>query len=554
MNQIDLKNIPKPIIDVLANRGIVGEAELKEYFSNSPKLTYDPFLLKNMEAGVDLILNNIDNKEKILIYGDYDTDGITSTALMLKFLGKLTDNLEYYIPSRFDEGYGLNKGAIDKINKMGAKLLITVDCGSVSKTEVDYAKSLGIETVITDHHTIGETIASGIVINPKQQGDDYPFKDLAGVGVAYKLAQSIQRTLKLHKSTITELLDLVAIGTIGDMVSLTDENRTLVKYGLRLIKAGDCNVGMKKLLDKSSIDIKKVDSKEISYGIVPKLNATGRLSNASIGLELLLATKSDDIDRLSDKLIEINAKRKKLQDDVYKKCIDIVNKEHKKDEFLLIDAKDAHEGITGIVAGKIKEYFNKPTIIVTDNSGYIKGTGRSIIGVNLYEMLNNHRELFVRFGGHKAACGFMANRESLEDIRKLLNEDMRNILKNNPNISELGKREDLVININEISLELVDAIKLMEPLGSGNPAPVFKIPKAKLNNFRFMGNDDIHMKFMAHDEEDLELQCIMFGKAKEYGDSMVNCSWANLIGALDINEWNNRVSIQMKIIDARCEV
>ena len=549
MNEINLKNIPNPIIEILANRGIFGEDALREYFSIKPKLTYDPFLLKNMKAGVDLILDNINGGRKIVIYGDYDTDGITSTALLLKFLGKLTVNLDYYIPSRIDEGYGLNMTAIEKIHSMGCNLLITVDCGSVSRNEVEYARSLGMDTLVTDHHTLGEVISDGPVINPKQPGDDYPFKELAGVGVAYKLAQGIQRKLGLPKYYITELLDLVAVGTIGDMVSLTDENRTLVKYGIRLIKTGECNKGIMKLFNKSSIDINKINAKEISYGIVPKINAAGRLSDAKIALKLLMAEADEEIEEYGSMLVDINNKRKSLQDDIYKKCIEIVNENHKDDSFLVVNAENAHEGITGIVAGKIKEYFKRPTIIVTNNGEYLKGTGRSIQGVNLDNMLSNNNNLFIKFGGHKAACGFTAEARKLNEIRGSLKEEMDLIARENPLIFQLENKEDLIIGVKDADLNLIKSLELMEPLGSDNEYPVFKINGVLLKDIRFMGSSNEHVRFMAEDKDKNIIQCIVFNNALKYREMLNSSKEVNLLGLIEINEWNNKISLQMKVID-----
>ncbi|MBK5253708.1 MAG: single-stranded-DNA-specific exonuclease RecJ [Peptostreptococcaceae bacterium] len=540
-------NIPDVLTEILSNRGISGEENLNEYFSNKPKATYNPFLLNNMEAGVDLILASIEKNKKIVIFGDYDTDGITSTAVLLKVLGGLTDNLDYYIPSRIKEGYGLNKEAVSKIKKEGGDLLITVDCGSVSKEEVKYAKEIGLDVIVTDHHTIGDKMADGIVINPKAPNDKYPFKELAGVGVAYKLAQGIQRRLNLPKNVITEVLDLVAIGTIGDMVSLTDENRTLVKYGIRLIKSGEGNKGLKRLIEMSSINNQKINSRDISYGVVPKINASGRLGDATIGVKLMKATTADEIEKYCNILIDNNNERKRIQDDVYEKCVDIVEKKHLDDNFLVVDANDSHEGITGIVAGKLKEKYQKPTIIVTNNENGVKGTGRSVAGVNLYELINNHNELFVRFGGHKAACGFSARKENLNEIRRYLNADMDLMISLNPNILTQGVQADKRIEINDADADLVKALELMEPTGSGNEVPTFAINDVKIKEYYFMGNEDKHAKFVATDTQGHQMVCILFGKASEYRSLITSDNSINLIGAVELNEWNNKSNIQIRV-------
>lgn len=547
MSENLVNKIPKLIAEILDDRGISSEEALNEYFSNKPKATYNPFLLKNMEAGVDLILDSINKNKKIVIFGDYDTDGITSTALLLKVLGGLTDNLDYYIPSRMNEGYGLNKTAVSKIKNEGGDLLITVDCGSVSTEEVRHAKEIGLDLIVTDHHTIGDKMAEGIVINPKAPNDEYPFKELAGVGVAYKLAQGIQRRLNLPKNVITEVLDLVAIGTIGDVVSLTDENRTLVKYGIRLIKSGEGNKGLNRLIEKSSINNQKISSRDISYGIVPKINAAGRLGDASLGVKLLIASTPEEIEEYCNILIDNNNERKRIQDDVYEKCVEIVENKHLEDDFLVVDAFDAHEGITGIVAGKLKEKYQKPTIVVTSNENGIKGTGRSVAGVNLYELINNHNELFSRFGGHKAACGFLADRDRLGDIRLSLNTDMKVLIKKNPDIQNQGVKADKSLEISGADAGLIEMLELMEPMGSGNEVPIFSLKELSIKEYYFMGNDGKHAKFVATDKEGNQIVCLLFGKALEYRSLITGNEKVEVVGAVELNEWNNKSNIQIKV-------
>ena len=319
-----MNDINPIIIKLLSNRGIVGEDEIAEFLSEKPQKTYDPFRLLNMEAGVDLILSTINAGKKICIYGDYDADGITSISLLMNVLSHLTDQLDYYIPSRFDEGYGLNKTAIEHIHDTGAGLIITVDCGSVSYEEVEYAKELGLDVVITDHHNIAGVIADGIVINPKQPGCDYPFKHLAGVGVAFKLAQAIQQKAGLPKSILTETLDLVAVGTIGDVVPLIDENRTLVKYGMRELNRRS-RKGMKDLVDVICQKTETITSESVAFIIVPHLNAVGRMLCADSAVDLLISEREDIIKENVEKLVESNKHRKLVQEDAYRHCTKIVD-------------------------------------------------------------------------------------------------------------------------------------------------------------------------------------------------------------------------------------
>ncbi len=280
------------ILELLNKRGIRTEEEIKEFLSDKPQKTYDPFLLLNMEAGVDFILSSIEENERICIYGDYDADGITSTSVLMEVLSKLTKNLTYYIPSRFEEGYGLNCEALKKIKANGVDLVITVDCGSVSCAEVEYAKEIGLKILVTDHHTITDKQADCLVINPMQPGCPYPFKHLAGVGVAFKLAQALAAETGLPKSVVNRTLDLVGIGTIGDIVPLVDENRTLAKYGIRAINVSQ-RLGLVKLMEGVSLDKGAVSSENISYIIVPHLNASGRMENAGIAAGLMMGNDQE---------------------------------------------------------------------------------------------------------------------------------------------------------------------------------------------------------------------------------------------------------------------
>ena len=439
------------ILELLNKRGIRTEEEIKEFLSDKPQKTYDPFLLLNMEAGVDFILSSIEENERICIYGDYDADGITSTSVLMEVLSKLTKNLTYYIPSRFEEGYGLNCEALKKIKANGVDLVITVDCGSVSCAEVEYAKEIGLKILVTDHHTITDKQADCLVINPMQPGCPYPFKHLAGVGVAFKLAQALAAETGLPKSVVNRTLDLVGIGTIGDIVPLVDENRTLAKYGIRAINVSQ-RLGLVKLMEGVSLDKGAVSSENISYIIVPHLNASGRMENAGIAAGLMMGNDQEKVSQGVNKLIACNTERKKIQSDTFEICKSLVEERYKDDYFLVLDLEDAHEGITGIVAGKIKETYNKPAVIVTPTGeDCLKGTGRSIEGVNIYDLLKENDSLFERFGGHAAACGFTMKRQNLSTLRENLNRSMERLLKENPALFNQRRKADMILSAADVN-------------------------------------------------------------------------------------------------------
>ncbi|WP_207651582.1 single-stranded-DNA-specific exonuclease RecJ [Mogibacterium pumilum] len=533
--------------ELLRIRGIDGEAELVEFLSPNPKLAYDPFLLANMHAGVDLLLDAIYSGSKIVIYGDYDCDGVTSTALLMKVIGSLTENVAYYIPSRLDEGYGLNKSAIDQIYQDEGEVIVTVDCGSVSAEEVAYANSLGIETIVTDHHTIKDVVAPGIVINPKAPGDTYPFKGLAGVGVAYKLALALSRNCEIPRSLITEVLELVAVGTIGDVMPLIDENRSLVKYGLRLMRLGFKNKGLRRLTELSGVDYNNITSTNVAFSLVPRINAAGRLGDASLGVRVLLSEDDDEIESLCTKLMETNAKRRELQREAYENCISLADSELKKGDFIMIEAEHAHEGILGIVAGNLKERYNRPVVIVSPNDGQLKGTGRSIEGVDLYALLNRHSDFFVKFGGHKAACGFTMKEEKLDKLRAALNEDVEGLLADNESLFDRTIDADLDIFVPDVSIELAKALELFAPFGAGNPEPVFKFKNAQVLDWKFL-SDNKHARFSVM-QRGSAVQCILFNKAMDVYERITGNKPLTVYGTMDINRWKDRENVQIRVLD-----
>ena len=322
-----MNNVNPIVLEILAMRGITGDLEITEFIAEKPKKTYDPFLLPDMEAGVDLILNTIEQKKKICIYGDYDADGVTSVSILMGFLGELTDNLEYYIPNRIEEGYGLNKEAIRKIHQGGAGLIITVDCGSVSYDEVELAKNLGMQVLVTDHHSITDVKADCLMINPKRHDCTYPFRELAGCGVAFKLTQALQKKTGLPKSIMNRGLDMVALGTIADVVPLLDENRTLVKHGMNIISSG-YRPGLASLIKGISFNLKELRSDNIAFGVAPHINAAGRMGDAKVAAQLMLEKRQNNIDAQVRKLIDFNRQRKYIQDSAFEDCVSVIEEKY----------------------------------------------------------------------------------------------------------------------------------------------------------------------------------------------------------------------------------
>ncbi len=536
------------VISLLEKRGIIGQESVEEFLSDRPQLTHDPFLMKNMKEAADRVLAALDKKEHICIYGDYDADGVCGVSLMLEMLGRLKANLSYYIPSRFDEGYGLNREAIAKIKENGADLIITVDCGSVSYDEVEYAKELGLDVIVTDHHNLNDKPASCLLINPKQEECPYPEKGLCGCGVVFKLAQALQRKLpkKLTKADLNKALDLVAIATVGDIVPLSGENRTMVKYGMRVINSGK-RLGLSILIRGAGLKDGEINSENIAYVIVPHLNAAGRMLSASTGVKLLTAATEREWKEASDHLLENNRERKRIQDIAFEEAVDKVDQTESETRFLVLDLPNAHEGITGIVAGKIKDKYNLPTIIVTPTGDdKLKGTGRSIEGLDLYEMLSACRHLFDKFGGHAGACGFTMDRANLQPLREALRASAESHYNEDPFLFQSKLNIDVELEAEDLNHELISCLEKLEPYGHKNSKPMFAMRSVSLADPCYMGDRQQHVRFSADG-----IPCILFGRADEFRHYYEQDRPVDIAGYPGINRWNGSEKIQFMITDLR---
>lgn len=560
----EYKDEDQIVADILRRRGIETAEQAVEFLSDAPKQTYDPFLMQDMKPAIIRIVEGLRRGEHICIYGDYDADGVTAVSLLLTVFGRLTRNLSYYIPSRFDEGYGLNKEAISRIHKQGAQLLITVDCGSVSREEVELAKELGMDVIVTDHHSIDDRRrADCLLLNPKRSDCRYPFKELCGCGVAFKLAQALQRTLKttdgtpaIDKAALNSLLDLVAIATIGDIVALQDENRTLVKYGMRILNRNQ-RPGLKCLLEGVKLSAGQITAQQVAFIIVPHINAAGRMMSAKIGVELLTSsaateTEARRVKELTEELIESNRRRKQAQEETYRRCMERLESQGDGGEtlFYVLRDTDAHEGITGIVAGKIKDAVNRPVIIVTPSGdGLLKGTGRSIPGVDLFALLNRCSQLFVRFGGHSGACGFLMKEQHFEELREFLNEQMKELLEQDPALLVPKIVIDAVITGEQMTAQLAEKLEKLAPFGQKNPKPVIAINDVCIDHITYMGDRKQHARFQANTQEETALSCVMFQRAQEMGELLFEESFVSLAGCGEINSFNGTERLQFQVLD-----
>ena len=531
------------LANILVGRNIIEENQIKVFLEPTRNDFYDPFLLPDMEIAVPRIINAIENKEKIVIYGDYDVDGITSISVLKKFLEDRGLEISEHIPNRLDEGYGLNKEAIDEINKSGCKLMITVDCGISGLEEVEYANSLGIETIITDHHEPLDELPKAIaVIDAKIKTNKYPFNQLAGVGVVFKLIQAISIKLGLDEKEYLKYLDLVCIGTISDIVPLVDENRVIAKLGLRLVEVTR-NIGLRTLLD--SIGYKKVNSMSVSFGIAPRINACGRMGHADEALKLFLTNDKSEAIALTQKLNDYNKERQDIEKNIFEEALNKINEENIEEKSAIVLGGDNwHHGVIGIVASKITDMYFKPSILICfeDNKG--KGSGRSIPGFDLHKALCETSQYLEKYGGHAMAVGLSLSKDKFEDFKKAFQEyaDSKDINEIVPIINI-----DKLITEKELNLEAVRDLEKLEPFGEANKCPLIAYKNLKIDSIRVL-TDGKHMKLTLKTEKNNIITAMGFNmgyRAEEYliGDRV------DIVGTLEINAFNGNENIQFNLKD-----
>ena len=551
-----LLGVPVSVLNILEDRGISGDA-LEDFLSPAPRVTHDPFLMPDLKEAAELLIDAAGSGKTICVYGDYDADGMTSTALMTTVLRHLTDKVFSYVPSRFEDGYGLNIEAVKKVKDRGADVLLTVDCGSTSPAEIAFAKELGIVPVVTDHHILRDGMDPDcLFVNPKRGG--YPFPELCGCGVAFKLAQGMQRLLssrgdeRFTRQALNSLLDLVAIATVADIVPLIDENRNLVKYGLDRINRRE-RPGLDALISALDLSEKIIDSSSISYIIAPNLNALGRMHSAAPGVELLESRGSaETLEALARLTIKTNIERKAEQERTFRICRESMAREDCGSYAPVILARGAHEGVAGIVAGNLKEQLYRPVCIVTPTGdGLLKGTGRSVPGINLHELLEGCGDIFTRFGGHAGACGFSLKEENLDIFRRRMQEQVKAALEKDPDVLTETIYIDHELTGDEKNIGFAEKLRLLEPYGEANPVPLFCIRNAQVSAVRTMGAEEQHIRFTACTQDKQPVGCVLFGRADMYKDIIFGQEMIDVAGELDINEFRGERKLQMRIRDIR---
>ena len=529
---------------ILANRGVKTQEEVEKFLNPKIEDLNDPFLLNDMTKAVQRLLKAYEQHEKITIYGDYDVDGITSVTVLYQYLCERGMQVEYYLPSRLEEGYGLNNEAILKIKNQGTSLLITVDCGISAYEEVEYAKSLGMDVIITDHHECPETIPEAIaVIDPKRQDNTYPFSSLAGVGVAFKLIHAFSLQQNLDRKTYLKYIDLVCLGTVADIVPLIKENRVIVKFGLILMKETK-NVGLNALIDASGYS--RINSGMISFGLAPRINACGRMGKADLALELFLTQDSQKAKEIALELNALNKERQDVEKGIIEEAIEMIEAgKLYEDEMIILGKEGWHHGVIGIVASKITEMYYKPSVLICFENGIGKGSGRSIDGFDLHKALANCAEDLLKFGGHEMAIGLTIEQGNFQKFKN----DMNLYAKENLHAEKIPTlTADAEIKVGMVSVDKYHELELLEPYGEANPVPVFLYKNLKVDGVRLLSNDK-HLKLILKDNMAI-YDAIAFNMGTlqysiKVGDKI------DVLHYIDMNCFNNTEKIQLNIKDIK---
>ena len=533
--------INKLLSSILVNRNIE-EKDIKVFLNPTRENFHNPFLMPDMEIAVNRIIKAIENREKIIIYGDYDVDGITSITVLKSFLEDRGIQVGQYIPNRLDEGYGLNIPAVKKISDQGYTLMITVDCGISGIEEIKYANSLNIETIVTDHHEVGDTLPEAIaVVDAKRKDNQYPCRDLAGVGVVFKLIQAIGIRLNLEEKEYFKYLDIVCVGTISDIVPLVDENRVIAKLGLMLVNQTR-NMGLKSLLMSSGY--KNIDSNTISFGVAPRINACGRMGHADEALNLFLSKDIYEVNELTKRLNDYNKLRQEIEKKIYEEAIEqIENNKLKEKSAIVIGGENWHHGVIGIVSSKITDLYFKPSILLCYEGELAKGSGRSIPGFDLHDSLMKCQDVIEKFGGHAMAIGITIKKENFNKFYEEFNKIVKDA-----KIDEIIPiiNIDAKINLNEINKQIVESLKELEPFGEGNKMPIFAFKNLKIDSIRAL-TEGKHIKMTLKDGNTV-INAIGFNLghlADEYriGDKI------DVAGTLEINSFNGVDNLQINIKD-----
>ena len=534
---------------LLINRGVSNYNEVKSFLKCDLNELHNPYLLKDMDKAIKRINKAVTNKEKIMIFGDYDVDGITSTTIITKTIELIGGKTEFYFPNRLKEGYGLNKKAIDDAKRKNISLIITVDCGTGSNEEISYAKRKDIDVIIIDHHEPSHLISEAIAnINPKQKECMYPYKKLAAVGVTFKLAQALINKYNINFD-IFNFLDMACLGTVADMVPLDGENRILVKNGLKyLVKTK--NIGLKALIRVSGLNEKEISTGDISFRLGPRINASGRLDSADKVIRLFQTNSENEAENIAHILDEQNTIRQNIQEEILNKALLKIKKEINlnKEICIVLGDKSWHKGVIGIVASKIVEIYHRPTILISLNKeGIGYGSGRSILNFHLFEAINSCNKLFIKYGGHNQAVGIKINQGNIKKLRKNINKYAKDKLTLKDLTPSIKIDAELVLS--QVDKNLIEEINKLLPFGLGNPKPTFCSLSLSLENEPIILKDK-HIKIELSDKFKT-IKAVGFDKSYFYNEIMINSNQIHVAYSPELNEWNGNQTIELNLKDMK---
>ena len=537
-------NVSEIVAHLLILRGITNFEDAKLFFRPELEHLHDPFLMKDMQKAVDRIKSAIATKEKILVYGDYDVDGTTSVAMMYSFLQKFNKTIEYYIPCRYEEGYGISLKGIDYAKTNNFSLIIALDCGIRAVDQIDYANEKGIDFIICDHHNPGEKVPEArAILNPKQIDCDYPYKELSGCGVGFKLIQAVSKNEGIEFFKITEYLDLLTVSIAADIVPMTGENRVLSFFGLKQINSNP-RPGLRALMEIAN-RTKKLTISDVVFGIAPRINAAGRIEHAKKAVEILVEQDYEKAIQFAEKIEENNQTRRVLDKNITKEALDRVDKTKKS---TVVFSDNWHKGVVGIVASRLIETHYKPTIVLAEKNGMLTGSARSVHDFDLYEAISKCAHLCEKFGGHKYAAGLSIKRENLpqfiDEFEKVVSETItKEQLTPKINI-------DKVIDIDAVDDKLYRIIKQFAPFGPQNPSPIF-ISKGVIDSGygKQVGEDKSHLRINVKRTSN-SIAGIGFGMGNLFEKIKDNQSF-DVCYSIDENEWNGKKSLQLRIRDIK---
>ncbi len=540
--------ISRLLAGIFLARGVDDPDYIKDFLNPSLDKLHDPFELCDMEKAVDRIVKALQNKEKILIFGDYDVDGITSTSILYDFFRRYDENVCYYIPDRLNEGYGISMAAAKKMPDMNIDLIITVDCGITAFEEVKYITGNNIDIIITDHHECRESVPEALaVVNPHRLDCTYPFKELAGVGVAYKLLEALAKKMNVPGFE-RRYLDLVAIGTVADVVPLLGENRIIVKYGLPMIEKTS-NIGLKSLIKVAGIENKEINSFLVGFVLAPRINAAGRIGHASKAVRLLTTDDENEAIEIAKELDEQNIFRKQSELAILEETVNIIetDRDLDKEKVIVVAGERWHHGIIGIVSSKITEKYYRPSILISVDGDEAKGSARSIEGFNLFRALMHCESILEKYGGHEQAAGLALKPENIDELRRMINEYADSVLDESDLVPRI--KLDVGITKEDMTVDICRSLKLLEPFGESNPPPLLRYDNLRIAEIRPVEQESKHAKIKFEDNGFfIDAICFNAGGFIEcYGESDV----VDVVCSMEVNLWNGRESVQLNIKDIR---